>query len=324
MKQHPDHCTCISVYKSLDRYDPTKTLALRNRWVKEMNRRFRRITSAINQAIVVKDVFGLTQTEFKVTTYANDIPIPSTGAFDFPTNQQKIDEFMIWINQLIADELLEVKEYQQLGKPISGSWTNQYVLDSYQRGVQAARNTLIGYGYDIPTLSASGGISAVMSVPFHMDRVGVLFARVFSDLKGITAAMDSQISKVLAQGMIDGKGPRAIAKMLLQTIVGGEDALGITDTLGRFISGKRRAEMLARTEVIRAHHQATIQEYENWGVAGVNVVAEWVTAGYNVCPECQKLEGKTFTLAEIRPMLPKHPHCRCTTIPVILEKGKKR
>jgi SPP1 gp7 family putative phage head morphogenesis protein len=137
--------------------------------------------------------------------------------------------------------------------------------------------------------------------------------------------MDSQISRVLAQGIADGDNPRLLGQKLVSVINGsGADKLGIKDTLGRFIPAERRAEMIARTEIIRAHHLATIQEYRNWGVAGVAVEAEWHTAGDSrVCAECAEMEGHVFTLDEIEPMIPLHPQCRCNTLPVKVREWKK-
>jgi hypothetical protein len=78
-----------------------------------------------------------------------------------------------------------------------------------------------------------------------------LFTRVFSDLKGITSAMDAQISRVLAQGIADGDGPALLARKLVATINGTKMGdLALTDTLGRFIPATRRAMILARTEII--------------------------------------------------------------------------
>jgi SPP1 gp7 family putative phage head morphogenesis protein len=152
-----------------------------------------------------------------------------------------------------------------------------------------------------------------------MDRVGVLFTRVFAELTGVTDVMASHIAQILAQGMIDGDGPALLARKMIAAIDGsGAGTLGITDTLGRFIPAKRRAEMIARTELIRAHHLATIQEYRNWGLLNIRVKAEWKTAGDDrVCVRCASLEGKIFTLDEIEPMIPLHPLCRCIALPYI-------
>jgi SPP1 gp7 family putative phage head morphogenesis protein len=182
-----------------------------------------------------------------------------------------------------------------------------YVQDSYKRGVIRSRYELGKAGMGVPTMEKSGGISASMSTPFHMDRVGILYARVFEDLKGITSQMDSAISRILSQGIIDGDNPKTLVKKLT-------DATGIS---------RNRARTLARTEVIRAHHLGTVQEYRNWGLSGVKVQAEWSTAGFNVCPDCASMEGKIFTLDQIEGMIPRHPNCRCMILPVLNEKGVK-
>jgi SPP1 gp7 family putative phage head morphogenesis protein len=157
-----------------------------------------------------------------------------------------------------------------------------------------------------------------MMTPLHMDRLGLLYTRTYTDLKGITAAMDTQISRILTQGMADGDGPILLARKMLGAINGtGLGDLALTDKLGRFIPAKRRAEILARTEIIRAHHQATIQEYRNWGVLGVNVMAEMVTAGDNrVCEACEALTlNNPYTLEDAMNLIPVHPQCRCLCLP---------
>jgi SPP1 gp7 family putative phage head morphogenesis protein len=304
--------TAVDIYSRQDRFDPTRTTSLRAAWVREMNRRFRRLRGLINQAIVEQDCFGM------MTTY---MP-PARRAFAFPQTSDKVAGFMTWLDQQVKEGMLDVRDISQVGKSINGAWTNKYVYDSYKRGVIRARYELKKGGFGVPGIEETGGIDASMSTPFHMDRVGALYTRTFTGLKGITDAMDQQISQILGQGLIDGDHPRLLARKLNAVISGqGRGTLGITDSLGRSISPERRARMLARTEVIRAHHQAVVQEYENWKVEGVNVMAEWVTAGYNVCPECQDLEvGGPYTIEEVRNMIPAHPNCRCSTIPVKIEK----
>jgi SPP1 gp7 family putative phage head morphogenesis protein len=99
--------------------------------------------------------------------------------------------------------------------------------------------------------------------------------------------------------------------------------LALTDTLGRFIPATRRAMMLARTEIIRAYAEATLQEFRNWGVEGVSAKAEWSTAGDDrVCPKCAPMEGRIFTLDEASGLIPFHPNCRCAWIPWIAELQK--
>lgn len=89
---------------------------------------------------------------------------------------------------------------------------------------------MIKAGYDVPDIESTGGINASMMAPFHIDRLGLLFTRVFSDLKGITSAMDAQISRILAQGIVDGDGPALLARKLVSTING--TGMGIPSAAG--------------------------------------------------------------------------------------------
>jgi SPP1 gp7 family putative phage head morphogenesis protein len=277
----------------VNQYDPTRTLTLRNAFVRDMNRRFNELIAVIRKAIVDQDVFGLNPQVYQLS-------VPGPQAFDFPRTADKLDAFMKWLNGEIEKGILETAQYQRIGSGVEPAWTNLYV-------------------HNIPPADVfSGGIEAIMGTPFHIDRVGLLYTRVFSDLKGITAMMDTQISRVLGQGLVDGDNPRLLARKITAVINGsGSGELGITDTLGRYIPAKRRAAMLARTEVIQAHHAANIQEYKNWGVRGVNVVAEFVSAGDDrVCAECAGYHGQRFTLKQAEHLIPVHPNCRCIVIPV--------
>lgn len=298
------------------KYDPTRTQSLRNAFVRDMDRRFLQLKRQIKQAIVDQDCFGMKQTGVFTTNVEG---LPGQGAFAFDRSAKKVEEFMIWLNGQVDKGILQIGTLAQAGTGVEDAWTNLYIQDSYKRGLQRARYEMKNAGLTVPTMDATGGIAASMSTPFHIDRVGLVYSRTFQELKGITAAMDSQISRVLAQGIADGDGTKLLARKLLATVSGPVGDLGITDSLGRFIPAQRRAQTLARTEVIRAHHVAMMTEYENWAVDGLIVHAEWVTAGFDVCPICAALEGRVFTLAEIKGMIPAHPNCRCIAVPVPAE-----
>lgn len=301
-------------------YDPTRTTALRNAFSSQMQRRFKAIAAAIVVGVYHNDCFGLNKPGIQ-TFQATPLGV---GAFAYLRDSEKLAAFMKWLDEQVKKELITVGELAQIGTSIEAVWTNLYVFDSYKRGVLRARYEMQRAGIKIPSVEDSGGPMAILGLPVHVERMGLIFTRLYSDLKGITATMDMHISRILAQGIADGDGARLLARKLVSTINGtGMGDLGITDTLGRFIPAARRAEILARTEIIRAHHLGTIQEYRNWGVLGITVKAEWKTAGDDrVCDRCNSMEGKIFTLDEIEPMLPLHPRCRCIALPWIEELQK--
>ena len=305
----------VATYTAFKRFDPTHTTALRNAFARKMNGKFNELTAVIRKAIVDQNCFGLREGNMLTL----QLTPPSGRAFDFPLSKDKVEAFMRWLEDQIDKGMLTVGTMEQLGLSIDESWMNMYILDSYKRGVIRARYELQKAGFDVPSIEDTGGIIMSMSTPFHMDRLGLLYLRAYEELKGITAQMSTQIARVLAQGIADGDGPRLLARKM-RAVIDGTDAgeLGITDTLGRYIPAKRRAEMLARTEMIRAHHTATVQEYRNWAAYNVIVQAEWMTAGDNrVCDRCARMQGNIYTLDEIEKLIPLHPQCRCIALPYV-------
>lgn len=301
----------ISVYAS---YDPTKTSTLRNAFVKDSNRRFNELATAVSKAIIQQDVFGLKKKKPMVF-----VAVPIAGAFNFAKNQEKVSKFMEWIQAQVDSGILDIKDISQVGSAIDGAWTNKYVYDSYKRGVQRARYEMKAAGFDIPPLDENG-LTGTMQIPVNLDRIGMLYTRTFSDLKGITEQMDNLISKTLAQGLVDGDGAKLLAGKLTSLINGTGETLAIKDSLGRYISASRRAEIMARTEIIRAHHLGNVQEMRNWGAEGVKVQAEFMTSGDNrVCSQCESLAKQgPYTLDQIQYMIPVHPQCRCVALPIPL------
>ena len=307
----------VSTYIRTSRYDPTHTLALRNAFAKNMNSRFDELSVVVTKSVKINDCFGLRKPELVFHQMTPSLP----EAFNFSRSSQKVDAFMSWLDSQVKKGILSINMYEQVGQSINSAWTNMYIEDSYKRGISRARYEMQALGLSVPSLDSTGGINGALNNSFHIDRLGLLFTRVFSDLKGITANMDSIISRILAQGIADGDGPALLARKLVSAINGsGAGDLGITDTVGRFIPAKRRAMMLARTEIIRAHHLANIQEYRNWGLLNIIVKAEFTTAGDDrVCSKCASLDGKIFTLDEIENMIPMHTDCRCIALPWVEE-----
>jgi SPP1 gp7 family putative phage head morphogenesis protein len=285
-----------------------------------MKARFRKLRALIIKAVVEEDCFALNKPGDRTLSILASTP--GHQAFDFTRSGDKVTAFMEWLGRQEKEGILQVTTRHQIGMGVEEAWTNKYVTSAYQKGILRGRRELIGAGFDAPAIELQGGMNVAFNQPFHLDRVGLLYSRTFQELKGVTASMDSQISRVLSQGMADGKNPREIARLLTKTISGPVGNLGITDTLGRFIPAERRAQLLARTEIIRAHHVATIQEYRNWGLEGVTVQAEWADAGDGrVCEECAGLTGQVFTLDQIESMIPLHPLCRCIALPAEVKKA---
>ncbi len=302
----------LSITDAQRRVDPTQTGAIRARFVADMRKRFRAIKDVIWEAIVEQDVLGagiapsgkqkLTALEFLKTWGRNVIgdQAPGPNAFAFSRSADRIAAFMEWLRMENAMNILQVSVGTPVRNAAAASWMNVYIDTAYRKGVRDAGAKMKVGGARI----SSGWVGNALNRPIHADRVGLIYTRVFSELKGITEAMEQKISRVLAQGMAEGMNPRLIANNLVSEVD------KITNT---------RAEVLARTEVISAHAEASLNAYEEAGIEGVEVEAEWSTAGDDrVCPECEDYEGKTFAMNEARNLIPLHPNCRCAWIPLVV------
>jgi SPP1 gp7 family putative phage head morphogenesis protein len=298
--------------------DPTHTETLRNAFVAEMNRRFKHVGGLVTKAIIDEDVFGLSTQQLVVNA------IPPSRAFAFLSKPEKIKAFLKWLRQIEDAVLLETRIDSRYGTLSDDPWFSMYLAKAYEQGSKRAIQEMKKAGLTITLNDPMTG--KVYINPVSVEKLMLIYTRAYTDLQGITAAMDAQISRILAQGLIDGRGPIELARMINSAIIGSGETLGIDisyvnkagKTVTYFMSGRRRAEILARTEIIRSHHLATIAEYRTWEVEGVYVLAEFVTAGdLRVCPECSALQNTIWTLDEIENIIPVHPQCRCVSIPFV-------
>lgn len=212
---------------------------------------------------------------------------------------------MEWLKSAQKDLLLETSRgvSRLSGSPI---WADVYISSAYQRGLAQAASKLRAQGVEV----SDRWLDSAFYRPVHADSIGLIYTRVYSDLVGITEAMDSQISRALAQGLSEGRSADSITRTILDRV----------DKIG-----KVRARMLARTELVRAVSESTLNSYEEAEVEGVNLQAEFLTArDDSVCPDCQALSEREYTIQEARGLIPVHPNCRCAWVPVVLRGDGKR
>jgi SPP1 gp7 family putative phage head morphogenesis protein len=284
--------------------DPTQTTTLRKRYAQRLRGQLAALSATIREGVRSRDVFRIGAAAMQPAD-PRDPPV-----FPFDEDDRKIEAFMRWLRQQEERGVLEV----------IGRGDNQFVRAAYGRGLQHADTALNAEGVVLPDEQ----LATLFNAPIHRDALQRLYTRNFSELEGITEAMNQQISRELADGFSRGLNPTAMARNL-------------TDRIDKV--GKHRATLLGRTETIRAHSTATLNRFEEAGVDTVTVRAEWTTAGdRRVCPICQTLEGRTMTVEEARSdtftyqasgdeaaslsgtypvQPPAHPQCRCSLLPVV-------
>lgn len=268
------------------RRDPTRTTRLRARYAKEMRDRFGIVRSLTRETVADNDALRLNAKAAK--------------RFKFTNDPGRVAEFVEWLRSVIADEVLEVAGVD--GRvPVDG-WQKVYVREAYGRGLEAANALAKQSGIVVPT-GAPGfdDIGELFRLPIHQDTIELLYTRQFEDLRGVTREMATQMSQVLADGLATGKNNYAITKAL----VGRVEKIGMV-----------RGNTIVRTEIIRTHAEATLNRLEGLGIETVTPLVEFATAA-DPCPLCKELEGRSYTIAEARGIIPVHPNCRCVWLPLL-------
>jgi len=261
--------------------DPTRTITLRKQFIRDMNRRFKALAKAVRQLIDVDDVFGLKEkTPFQI--------LVEKRAWTFLNNPQKLTQFETWFQQQTNAGILETAK--------TPPWTSKYVESAYKKGmVRAYTDThqLSGKTSSFYQGTKAEFLRSAFAAPETVDKLKLLYTRTYSQLKGVNASMDQQMSRILADGLAHGKSAAAIAKAM-------------TDGIGSI--NRRRARVIARTEIINAHAEGQLDSFERLGLKEVGVMAEWLTAG-DPCELCATLEGVVMPIHEARGLIPRHPNC---------------
>jgi len=284
--------------------DKTGLAGLINLFIRDVRKRLIDLWKVINKAIVEENCFNLSNYE---------LSSPGYKKFALPTNEKKIEEFMAWLKLMQKKSILEVKEIYSPGRVKSMPWSNYYIEAAYMKGIEKARNQLKKLNKEIPSIEATGGIQAAINAPIHADRLALLFTQSYSYLQGITEQMDLFISYVLADGLARGLHPYEIAKQIKSIIL--SSAAKNENIKISYLDAETRAKKICRTELVRAHAEAQLNEYESWKFYEVILDVELVTTT-DPCPKCAELSNKIYTIEEARGLIPVHPNCRCAWVPV--------
>jgi SPP1 gp7 family putative phage head morphogenesis protein len=306
--------------------DPTRTTMLRRRFETDMRKRLRKLKRAIRTIVVDADVFRLSKPKdpftmnapFRFENYGTDGAVfdqilgtgvdpdfiaDTAGILGAQTPSAQLTAYQQWFKEQVDAGLLQVDDLTDT------PWTSEYVQSSYKQSIVRTYNDVHGTGGQPFELgSRATFLEQAFGGPTATRQIQLLATRAFQQLVGVTAAMEQQMARVLADGLAHGLGARQIASRLNQTV---------TEI------GKKRALVIARTEIIHSYAEGQLDAYEQLNLDGVKVMAEWSTAGDDrVCAACNALEGVVLKVQEARGIIPRHPNCRCAFVPANV--GKPR
>lgn len=287
--------------------DPTRTGELRARFRRDIRRRFRAVRGAIRRVVGYdEDYFRLRQD----ARLADDTPDEGL------TQAERRRQFRRWLRQQFRDRVLEPTRRRALRE--GQHWTATYVRAAYGSGWERATQRLQQAGL------APSTVEDVFRLPTPRRQLRDLYTRVYGLVEDTSRAAALQVADAVTTGLAEGINPREMARRATA------EARGVQRT---------RAEVIARTETIRAHSEATLDRYERARVGGVTVSGEFTTADdARVCPICEHIAGDAFTPRAMRDatvafepsdsepdhlageypvMPPVHPQCRCAILPVV-------
>jgi len=229
-------------------------------------------------------------------------PVDNTR-WKFASDPQKLKSFQQWVKAQIEQTVKSKKQKDDV-------W-DRYIEMGFRKGagrsfddVRKARSESMGEKQPYYEGTKEEFLRSSFAQPIAKEKLELLVSRSFDELEGVTDEMDRRMTRELADGLVEGKSPRDIAR----------------DVNKEVDLGQERALRVARTEIIRAHAEGQLIALEGLGVEELGVQVEWSTAeDEDVCPECEAMEGTIIDIDDAHNMIPMHPNCRCAWIPALPE-----
>lgn len=271
--------------------DPTKTLTLRRNYEGQFASRWGEVRRASRALVVEDNAFGIGEDGDRITALAK---------YQFATVPDRVAAYQAWFAQQVNRSLFDGNLSKSYDEAADRFFGNSFANTAYRRGIINGAGQIKSAGGRV----ASSFVEGAVTRDKHLEALKRLNMRAFDDLQGISAAASKQIGNTIATGLVEQWSTAAIAAAISERI----DKIGI-----------QRSRLIARTEIISAFNEAELNTYDDAGLAGVMLEPELLTAGDNrVCELCEAAARVKYTVATARGVLPLHPNCRCTWLPVIV------
>lgn len=180
---------------------------------------------------------------------------------------------------------------QQLVGPVTPARTDAYDK-AFHQIIQAASTAGIDVSDALVGQMAGNRPRIDVSIPLEATLAAAKQSHGYLRKHGQRFAETS--AEVIASGVAEGRSQDKMVREL-------RDRLGVV---------KSRAEVIVRTESLRAYNEATNEYYAQ---NGVDYVLYYATADDRSCPICAPRGGKIYKRTTIK--VPLHPRCRCFLSP---------
>ena len=202
----------------------------------ELTKRYRVINKAIREMIL-----DLNPTR----TVKNNLQVNKV-VYEYQIDAERYRTINLFIKQLLEQNLLDGDNDILLDR----WWLSSNITTAYEDGtadaLQSAKNIspVEVVGVQTSQTIRSLDLDQIKFSPAFLRRVGLVRARTFNEMKGLTDSSKTDLAEALTRGMTGGKGVRVIAKEV-------KDRLDVSYS---------RALRIARTETLNAYRTATAAE----------------------------------------------------------------
>lgn len=263
--------------------DPTATDALERRAMADFKRRMRRVAA-------------------KYKAVLNRIPS------SLSVNARYIFELdATMLSMLLEDASIVVDELLGVDSEMSFWFWDEYVKPAYQKGTSQAYANLSQQS----AVYAAGqqSVEAILLSDVYQRRLMLVRARVFEEMKNLSATVKADMARILTDGMARGKNPREIAKNLTAQT-------GIES---------RRANRIARTEITgalrRARWDETDEAQEEYGIK--TKLMHFSALSPTTRASHAARHSKLYTSDEVRDWYSdagNAVNCKCSQIEILVDK----
>ncbi|MEI9746729.1 phage minor head protein [Moellerella wisconsensis] len=212
-----------------------------------------------------------------------------------------------YLSIILRDGELMVDEVLLQGGEFNNFFFNEYVSTAYERGTAQEHANLAQQSTAYAATQQSVA-TILLSEPYQL-RMALVRARVFEEMKGLSAQVKADMARILTDGIARGLNPREVARNL-------NEQSGIEI---------RRANRVARTEITTALRRARMDEADeasevlNLETRQVHISALSPTTR----PNHAARHGKIFTTDEQRDWWARDGNsinCKCSTVTILTDK----
>ncbi|MDN0012411.1 phage minor head protein [Providencia stuartii] len=212
-----------------------------------------------------------------------------------------------YLSIILRDGELMVDEVLLQGGEFNNFFFNEYVSTAYERGT-AQEYANLAQQSTVYAAAQQSVATILLSEPYQL-RMALVRARVFEEMKGLSAQVKADMARILTDGIARGLNPREVARNL-------NEQSGIEI---------RRANRVARTEITTALRRARMDEADeasevlNLETRQVHISALSPTTR----PNHASRHGKIFTTDEQRDWWARDGNsinCKCSTVTILTDK----